>query len=408
MTVSSLRHVVVLGAGVAGITTAYYLSREGFRVTVLEQSNGVATGESHANAGLISTYHAAAWASPQVPLMFLKGLFSKTSIFRLRWNSDPAFLLWAVSFLRNCLPGATREANILLSKLVFETQELLNTLIAETGINLPLNYGGMFLYTSESALRKAVANLPDFDGDGRPEVLDRTKMLKLEPTLAGSRINYVGGLHVARDFSGDCREYSVALAQYVKAECGVSLLLDHEVTEIRASDSGKQRIVVGDQTIEADDVVLCLGSSSGKFARKFGLKLNIYPVKGYSISVPIRDPELAPKHFGLDEEAFIAFTVLGDKFRVASFVELSGYDREIDPVAIEHMKKFADNLAPGAFDIEKTTSHVGLRPMRPDGTPFVGKVPGQKHMWVNSGHGHKGWAISCACSQRLARQMARK
>jgi D-amino-acid dehydrogenase len=403
--VNKQRHVLVLGAGVIGVTTAYYLARSGCRVTIVDRADGAAAEGSHSNGGALSSFHAHSWANPTAPAKFLLSMFKRNSVFRIRMKNDPAFFLWAAQFLRYCLPGASQKANAELYDLVVETQSLLKEVLGHTGIDANLSQGGLYLIKSKKELSVAATQVKTNPRYSNVALLDQEALFLREPSMSRSLHQFAGALLVERDYSADCFEFTTSLLRYMQSEYDVSALLQTEVTGFLNSGRGIHGVQTTNGPCEADDVVTCLGAFTPLLTRSVGYKPPIYPVKGYSLSLPIVDSEAIPKRFALDETAFVAYARLGKTFRLATFVEFSGYDTTVDPMAIEHLSAYAAGIAPDAFDFSASKGHACLRPMSPDGSPIIGPVPGTSNLWINSGHGHKGWATSCASAKRLLRQM---
>lgn len=405
MTRQDRGRVLVLGAGIVGVTTAYYLARAGFRVTIIDRATEVAADGSHANGGTVSSFHAKSWANSAAPLQFLKSLFDRGSIFRLRLKPDLAFALWAACFLRYCLPGASAGASKTLLNLVVETQSLLKEICAEARIDPHISQGGLYLHATEKSLESAMAACQGTEYDAPTRLLNRSELLALEPALERSKTKHAGALWVERDFSADCRAFASSLANHLVAVHGVTVQLSREVTGLAQVNGRVRGVRLGEEILDADQIVVCLGVGTPCLTRTLSHRPRIYPVKGYSLTLPIVRPDLAPRHFAVDESVFTAYSVLGDRFRLATYVEFAGYDRSVDPKAIRFLTDVAGNLFPEAFDLGAAQGHACLRPMTPDGAPIVGGIPRHPNVWINAGHGHKGWATCCATANRLVHQM---
>ncbi len=192
---------------------------------------------------------------------------------------------------------------------------------------------------------------------------------------------------------------------YIQANFDVQTSFNTAISGFLKSANGVRGVQTTKGSIEADDIVVCLGPHTSKLTREINYRPPIYPVKGYSLSLPILSPKLSPKHFAVDESAFVAYSNFGNTFRLATFVEFAGYDTSVDPIAVEFLSRYAAELAPKAFDHSSIQSHACLRPMTPNGAPIIGPIPGHSNVWINSGHGHKGWGASCASAKRISDQI---
>jgi len=399
--------VVVLGAGVIGATTAYTLAREGHEVTVLEREAEPAAATSYANAGLVAPGHAFSWASPAAPGILLRSLFRADQALRLKPGLDPRLWLWLARFLRECTAARARANTVHKLALCRYSVEMLDRVVAETGVAFDCQRGGnLYLYRSQSSLDSGAAHMGFLAEQGLEiRVLDRDAVAGVEPALAPARDRIAGAIHSPTDQSGDARLFTCNLAAWSQAHQGVAYRFGTEVLGLDASGDRVTRVVTDRGYLPADAVVLCLGCDSPLLARRLGVSLPIYPVKGYSVTLPVGARNAAPRIGGVDEENLVAWSRLGERLRVTSTAEFSGYDRGFRPGDFRAMLRAARDLFPDAADYGAPQYWAGLRPMTPGGTPLFGFAR-YANLLLNTGHGHIGWTMSCGSAQVTADLLA--
>lgn len=384
--------VVVLGAGVIGTAAAWYLRQAGHDVQVLDRREGPGLETSFANGGQISADHAAPWAKPGVPLQALKWMLREDAPLLFRLRADPAQWRWALQFLRNCTAARFRANAAQLVRLGSYSRALLRALREETGILYDhLARGILVLYTGER----------DFEpGWKTPE-----ECVAIEPAVASMKHRLVGGKYVAGDESGDAYKFTVELAKLC-AQQGV--LFDFDVDIKNISTTGQEitgmeimRKSGKPETIRADAYVLALGSYSPLLARPLGINLPIYPLKGYSVTMPVKNPAAAWSVSLSDEAHKLVLSRLGDRLRIAGTAELNGYNTEINIVRCEAIVKRVMDLFPEAGDPSKATFWTGLRPATPSNIPCVGRTK-YPNLYLNTGHGTLGWTHACGSGRALA------
>ncbi|ODT86729.1 D-amino acid dehydrogenase [Phenylobacterium sp. SCN 70-31] len=394
--------VVVLGAGVIGVSTAWFLATSGHEVVVVDRQSDVGLETSFANAGEISPGYASPWAAPGVPLKAIRWLMMAHAPLILRPKADLAMLSWFMATLRNCT-GARYELNKRrMVRLAEYSRDQLIALRQETGIGYDeRTKGTLQLFRKPAQLDAAAKDIEVLRADGIPfEILDRAGCLAVEPGLARSREDIAGGLRLPGDETGDCFKFTNALARLAEAR-GVRFEFGRRVLRLREGDRGVAAAVTDQGEIHGDAFVVALGSYSPALVRPFGLRLPVYPVKGYSLTADIAAEGLPPESTLLDETYKIAITRLGDRIRVGGMAEVSGFERTLDARRQRTLDYCLEGLFPGAADLSQATYWAGLRPMTPDGTPVVGAthVP---NLYLNTGHGTLGWTMACGSGRIVA------
>ena len=394
--------VLVLGSGVIGVTTAWYLSQAGHEVVVVDREAGPALETSFANAGQVSPGYSAPWAAPSIPVKAMKWLLMRHAPLIIRPRLDMAMIRWTLAMLRNCTHERYALNKGRMVRLAEYSRDQLDLLRRETGITYDgRQQGTLQLFRTEKQLADVHKDVDVLKAQGVPcEVLDPAGCIAAEPGLAASDVGFVGGLRLPNDETGDCFLFTNALAR-MAAERGVVF---HQSVDIQALETADGR-VVGARTsqgvLTADAVVVALGSYSPRMVAPVGLKLPVYPVKGYSITARIVDADRAPVSTVMDESYKVAITRLGDRIRVGGMAELSGYNNSLPHLRRETLEQSVGSLFPGGGDLKGASYWSGLRPMTPDGTPVIGatQVPG---LYLNTGHGTLGWTMACGSARLLA------
>lgn len=399
-------HVIVLGAGLMGVTSAYYLAKEGHEVTVVDRRPEVAMETSFANAGLMTPGHASAWASPRAPMILLQSLWRGDTSLRYRLKPDPRMWGWTLQFLRNCTAERNRANTLVKLHLCLHSQRETDRVTRETGIQWDrIAKGALYLHRDKDYLKSAQGNFPMMrDAGVKLRAIDVDEVIALEPALQSSRDKLVGAIYVEGDESGDARKFTVELANICRG-LGVTFRLGEKIERIEGDRDAVSGIVTGSGLIKGDAYVLALGSYSPQLVRRLGVKLPIYPVKGYSLTLPIRDSAGAPTIGGVDERNLVAFSRLGDRLRLTGTADFAGYDTDFEAHHFTHMLKVARELFPQGGAYDQPSYWACLRPMTPDGPPIIGASP-VRNLWLNTGAGHMGWTMACGMSQILSDQMA--
>ncbi len=394
--------VAVLGGGVIGVTTAYELALAGHEVSVVERQPGVGLETSFGNAGEISPGYASPWAAPDVPFKAVGWLLAEHAPLILRPKPDPHMVAWLLRMLRNCTAERYKINKARMMRLAEYSRLRLSEVRAETGVAYDERMQGTLqLFRTQAQLDGSAKDVEVLARFGVPfEVLDRTGCEVAEPGLAQAAEPFVGGLRLPRDETGDCQKFTAALAQKA-AEKGVRFEFGTQVRRL-LSDGGKIAAVETNRgRIEADVYVVALGSYSAPMVRPLGLRLPVYPVKGYSITAQVTAEDRAPVSTILDESYKVAITRLGDRIRVGGMAEICGYSTDLPTARRATLQRSVGSLFPGAGDLERAKFWSGLRPMTPDGTPVVGAT-GTPNLYLNTGHGTLGWTMACGSARVLA------
>ncbi len=393
--------VIVLGAGIVGVTSAYQLAKAGHEVTVVDRQPGSALETSFANAGEVSFGYCSPWAAPGIPMKAMKWLFMQHAPLILRPKVDMAMLSWMAQMLRNCTSARYALNKSRMLRLADYSRISLAALREETGIAYDERMQGTLqLFRSETQLDASAKDVKALAADGIPyEVLDPEGCIRVEPALKHVREKIVGGLLTPKDETGDCFKFSNALAAKAAA-LGVTFNYGSIIRGLDVEGGRVTGVITAHGRLQADAVVVALGSFSPLLVRPHGIRLPVYPVKGYSLTIPITDPSRAPESTVMDETYKIAITRLGDRIRVGGMAEISGYTNDLGEPRRLTLQHSVTDLFPGG-DVSKASFWSGLRPMTPDGTPVIGptKVAG---LFLNTGHGTLGWTMSSGSARVVA------
>ena len=393
--------VIVLGAGIVGVTSAYQLAKAGHEVTVVDRQPGPALETSFANAGEVSFGYCSPWAAPGIPMKAMKWLFMQHAPLILRPKVDMAMIAWMTQMLRNCTSARYALNKSRMLRLADYSRVSLAALREETGISYDERMQGTLqLFRSEAQLDASAKDVKALAADGIPyEVLDPEGCIRVEPALKHVREKIVGGLLTPKDETGDCFKFSNALAEKAKA-LGVTFNYGSIIRGLDVEGGRVTGVVTAHGRLAADAVVVALGSFSPLLVRPHGIRLPVYPVKGYSLTIPITDASRAPESTVMDETYKIAITRLGERIRVGGMAEISGYTNDLGEPRRLTLQHSVMDLFPGG-DISKASFWSGLRPMTPDGTPVIGatKVAG---LFLNTGHGTLGWTMSSGSARLVA------
>jgi D-amino-acid dehydrogenase len=394
--------VLVLGAGLAGVTAAHFLARDGHQVEVVDRQPQAASETSFANAGMITPGHAFPWGNPNAPKILLRSLFKGDQALRLKLVPDPQMWRWGLKFLAECTSERTRINTERKAKLCVYSQRKLREVAEETGIDYnATRKGALFLYREAEAFERGAARMKILQDLGIAlTTLDPAGVVAREPALAGAKDKIAGAIFAPNDESGDSCLFTRKLARRLESQ-GHKFRYDTNVIRFRA----EQGRIVGVETsaglLTADAYVLALASESPKLVRRMGIDLPVYPVKGYSLTLPIGPEHRPPEICGVDEGYLVAFCKMGNELRLTATAEFSGFNTAHEPSDFDGMIRLVKDLFPNGADFDRPKYWACLRPMTPEGTPIVGRSR-YENLWINTGHGHMGWTMSCGTAQALS------
>jgi len=394
--------VIVLGSGVIGVTSAWYLAAAGHEVTVVDRQAAPALETSYANAGEVSPGYSAPWAGPGVPVKAVKWLLMHHRPLVIRPHLDWHLISWGLAMLRNCTAARYELNKGRMVRLAEYSRDCLKALRADTGIAYDERMQGTLqLFRTRKQLDGTGADVEVLKRSGVPfELLDPAGCIGVEPALARVKDKFVGGLRLPGDETGDCFKFTQNLAK-LAAQRGVTFRQDTTIERIEQSGGRIGGVVTSAGTLTADAYLLALGSHSPKLLAPLGIHIPVYPVKGYSITVPITDASGAPESTVMDETHKVAVTRLGDRIRVGGTAELAGYTLKLHEARRRTLEHVVTDLFPAGGDVSRAEFWCGLRPMTPDGTPVVGgtKLP---NLWLATGHGTLGWTMAAGTGRLMA------
>lgn len=395
-------HVVVMGAGVIGTTTAYYLSQAGHEVTVIDRQPNVALETSFANAGQISPGYASPWAAPGVPLKAFKWMFQHHAPLSIWLTGDMYQYHWMIRMLAECNIHRYQINKERMVRISEYSRDCLDQLRKQTSIHFDeRQLGTLQLFRKQEQLDIAGKDTAVLREEGVPfELLDHQGVIDVEPALAHATVDFVGGLRLPNDQTGDCQKFTTELSIIAKHQ-GVQFLFNTQIKTIEKDSDQINAVVLNDgNKIKADAYVMALGSYSHEMLKLIGIDAPVYPLKGYSITTKIIDPKRSPVSTILDESYKIALTRFDDRIRVGGMAEINGFDRSLNTSREDTLIMVLEQLFPGASDLSNAHFWTGLRPATPDGTPIVGRTK-FKNLYTNTGHGTLGWTMSCGSAQLL-------
>jgi D-amino-acid dehydrogenase len=401
--------IVVMGAGVMGVTTAYELASDGHEVIVVDRQDKAAMETSFSNAGMASPGHAYTWASPRAPKILWQSLFRDDVALRLRLRPDPRMWAWCMRFLKECSAERAAINTAHKVRLCLYSLERFN----ELGRQVPIDYdrtmkGAIYIYRDRDHYERGVGATGVLTDNGVTlRAVTTDEAVVIEPALAPDRDNIAGAIYCPIDESGDCHAFTTRLAAHCAEKLGVQFQWSTEIRRIEADGDTVTGVVTDKGRLSADAYVLALGSYSPLLSRPIGIDLPIYPVKGYALTVPIDGHAGAPTLPGVDEKYLIAWSRLGDRMRVTAKADFSGFDRSHSERDFGHMMATIRRLFPDAGDYDKASRWAGLRPMTPKGTPILGVSP-KRNLFLNSGQGHIGWTMSMGSARVVADVVAGK
>ncbi|ELX08018.1 D-amino acid dehydrogenase small subunit DadA [Janthinobacterium sp. HH01] len=391
--------VVILGSGVIGVTSAYYLAQAGHDVTVLDRQPGPALETSFANAGQISPGYASPWAAPGIPLKAMKWMLQRHAPLSITPDGTLFQLQWMWQMLQNCNAERYAVNKERMVRLAEYSRDCFKALRAATGIEYEgRQQGTTQLFRTQKQLDDAAKDIQVLEETGVPyELLNREQLVAAEPGLDQNKL--VGGLRLPNDETGDCQLFTTRLTAMAE-QLGVKFRYGVDITGLVKAGEEIKGVQCGAELVTADSYVVALGAYSTTLLKDL-VKIPVYPLKGYSITVPIVNASAAPVSTILDETYKIAVTRFDDRIRVGGMAEIAGFDTRLNPRRRETLEMVVNDLFPGAGDTASASFWTGLRPMTPDGTPVVGRT-GLRNLFINTGHGTLGWTMSCGSAQLLS------
>jgi D-amino-acid dehydrogenase len=400
--------VLILGSGVIGVTSAYTLAKKGFDVTVIDRQPSVGLETSFANAGQISPGYSAPWAAPGVPVKAIKWLFQRHAPLAIKSDFTLWQLEWTLKLLRNCTANRYDINKERMVRLAEYSRDCMGELRRETGIAYEgRTQGTLQVFRTQKQLDAEAKDIKVLSRLGVPfEHLDPDGCARVEPALALVKDNLLGGLRLPGDETGDCQMFTVNLADKAKT-LGVKFRQDIQIERLLIENGKLSGVEINTgkakETLHADQYVVALGSYSRALMQGLGIAIPVYPVKGYSLTVPVTNSAMAPVSTVMDETYKVAITRFNSRIRVGGMAELAGFDLSLNPRRRETLEMVLGSLFPKGGDVSKSLFWTGLRPMTPDGTPIIGKASEKfNNVWLNTGHGTLGWTMAAGSAQVLA------
>ncbi len=405
--------ITVLGAGIIGVTTAWYLTQQGHEVTVVDRQPDAALETSFANGAQISVCFCEPWASKDAPIKMLKWMTQADAPLLYRFKLDPHQWRWGLQFLANCNDASFARNVQQLVSLGRYSQHALHEIVATTGIQYErLQKGILHYFSSQAGLEGGVAGaqlMQQYGVDRR--ILDRAGVLAIEPALASFGNSITGGTFTPTDESGDAKIFTQELVKRARS-FGAKFLFNHSIQSLNTNLGSVRGVTIQDRltglvnTLNTDAVVVAMGAYSRELLKPLGENLMIYPAKGYSATLKLRDPSKASQVSLLDDERKIAISRLGDSIRIAGTAELNGFDTSLDSATARLrcaalVKRF-EEIFPGVADTSEPHFWTGLRPSTPTNIPYIGRAKNIKGLWINAGHGTLGWTHGAGSGKALA------
>ncbi|SPL68889.1 D-amino acid dehydrogenase [Acinetobacter stercoris] len=394
-------NVIVLGSGVIGVASAYYLAKQGAKVTVLDRQSGPAEETSFGNAGQVSPGYSTPWAAPGIPFKAVKWMFQHHAPLAINLDGSMWQLNWMAQMLKNCNPQSYAINKERMTRVAEYSRDCLRELRKDTDIHYEhRSKGTLQVFRNEAQLEAVQRDIQVLQECGVAyELLDKDNLSKVEPALEFAKDKLVGGLHLPNDETGDCYLFTNALAKLAES-IGVEFQFNKNVQNLIVEGDEIKGVVVDGEIIKADRYVLAFGSYSRDFLKPLELDLPVYPVKGYSLTIPIIDANFAPQSTVLDETYKIAITRFDERIRVGGMAELSGFNLGLKENRRQTLEMVTKDLFPGG-DLEQAFFWTGLRPMTPDSTPIIGATR-FKNLFLNTGHGTLGWTMACGSGKLIS------
>ena len=409
-------HILVLGGGVVGVTAAYELIKDGHTVTLIEKNADMGAETSWGNAGMIAPGHSFTWSSPRAPWILAKSLVARDQALRFTPSLDPNLWTWSWQFLRECTADKSASNTVRKHRLAVYSQSVLHETLANLDIHFDrVDRGILYFYRQAERLDAGIAHMKILADDGQPiKVLDRKGVLALEPALAAVSEKIAGGVYCPTDETGNCPVFTRALAAHCVTQ-GMDVRTDTRITRLLASGDRIEGVEIVDervpgaapQILRADAYVLALGCQSPILARTIGVSLPVYPIKGYSLTIPVGDSPSPPTVGAVDEENLVAISRFGEQVRVTATAEFAGYNTSHKPKDFSFMAGVTRELYPEGAKHDRAHQWAGLRPMTPTNLPIIGPKK-HRNLFYNTGHGHIGGTMSHGSASIIADVIANR
>ena len=394
---------IVLGGGVVGVTTAYFLAKAGHQVTVIEEKDALGLEATSGNAGIIAPGHSFAWASPRAPRMLWQSLRGAETALRVKLAPDLRLYTWGARFLRECTSTRARRNTLVKLRLCQYSQGVLSDLVRAEAIEYhAVTRGALYLYRDPAELEAGAKRMALLAEHGqKQEILDARAVAKLDSAFEPVQGRIAGAIRDLGDSSGDAHVFVERLADRCRDKLGAVVQLGTRVTGLLEGGDHIAGVMTTRGTLSADNYVLALGVGAPIVASTAGISLPIYPAKGYSSTFPLKPGGLAPTVPGVDEKWLVGWSRLGDRLRLTSTAEFAGYDWGWTPRDFANILRLARDLFPDAADYDQGQYRACLRPMTPDGPPILG-LGRHRNLFLNCGHGHMGWTMACGTARIVA------
>ncbi|WP_241607471.1 D-amino acid dehydrogenase [Rosenbergiella australiborealis] len=393
--------VLIVGGGVVGVTSAWYLAAAGHEVTVLEKCSGTAMQTSAGNAGQISPGYAAPWAAPGIPLKAIKWMFQKHAPLAIRPDGSHFQLSWMWSMLQQCTLDHYQQNKARMVRIAEYSRDSLRALRQQTDIAYEGRQGGTLqLFRTAQQFESATKDIKVLQDAGVPfNLLEKEQLTSVEPGLIHSLDKLTGGLQLPNDETGDCKMFTQHLA-HMAEQAGVTFLYNQNVERINVEGNRIVSVMANGALLNADSYLVAAGSWSTQLLKGL-VDVPVYPLKGYSITLPIIDETCAPVSTVLDETYKVAVTRFDQRIRVGGMAEIVGFNSKLPMARRETLEMVVNDLYPNSVSLAEVNYWTGLRPMTPDGTPIVGKTP-INNLFINTGHGTLGWTMACGSGRLIA------
>ncbi len=397
-----LVRVLVLGAGVVGVSTAYALARRGHEVTVLERRGGVGEETSFANGGQISASHSDPWPSPAALVRILQWIGRPDAPLKLKLTTDPRQYDWCLRFLANCTSSKSNVNSERMLRVALYSRDILQEIVKQNTFNYARrNTGILHIFRDEKSCSKALRQAEYVRSLGcQRDPVSPERCIEIEPALSAVKDNLIGGFFCPEDESGDAYQFTRKLAEICKT-MGVTFEFDVSIAAMNAAAGSVLGVETTSGAYRADAYVLAMGCYTPGITETLGLSLPVYPAKGYSVTLPLRDPDAGPFVSLIDDEKKLVYSRIGNNLRIAGTAEIGGYNLRIDDVRARLVLDGALGLFPGYADPETAEFWTGLRPQTPDSVPVIGRTS-FKNLYLNTGHGTLGWTMASGSAEIIA------